>query len=64
MGGKDLDTSERGRSDVPQLEQALQQIPVDRISFLDLTKRLNIFNHDAEALQYHDRELSQRCIRA
>jgi hypothetical protein len=52
MGGEDLDTSEQGRGDMPGLEQALQQVPVDGISFLDLTKLLNIFNRDPEALQY------------
>jgi hypothetical protein len=52
MGGEDLEMSEQGRADMPQLEQALQQVPVDGISFLDLTKRLNIFNHEPEALQY------------
>jgi hypothetical protein len=52
MRGEDPDMSERGLSDMPPLEQALQQVPVGGISFLDLTKLLNIFNHDPEALQY------------
>jgi hypothetical protein len=52
MGGEDVSMSEQGLGDMPQLEQALQQVPVNGISFLDLTKRLNVFNHDPEALQY------------
>lgn len=57
MGGNDSALQETlgdtvGRSDVPSLKQALQQIPADGITFKELTRLLNIFNLDREVLQH------------
>jgi hypothetical protein len=51
QGGENANESGAGLGDVPQLEEVLQELPDDGVTFKDLVVQLNIFNHDGDMLQ-------------